>query len=735
VFAGLATGLATLLSALPVGAAPPAPATPSAVAVAGGFTSLSPSRLLDTRSGLGAAKAVVAPGATVSLQVAGRGGVPGSGVSAVVLNVTVVTPVTSGFVTVYGDGSTRPAVSNLNFVKGQTVPNLVVAPVGPRGKVALYNGSAGSIQLLADVSGYHLSGAPTQAGAFGSLVPSRLLDTRTGVGAGKALVAAGATVHLQVAGRGAVPASGVSAVVLNVTVVTPVSAGFVTVYGDGSTRPLVSNLNFVKAQTVPNLVVAPVGANGRVALYNGSTGPLQLVADVSGYYRAGAPVQAGTFGSSAAPARVLDTRSGIGAPKLAVAGGGTVVLQVTGRGGIPASGVSAVVLNVTVAAPTALGFVTAFGDGKTRPWVSNVNFVKAQTVPNLVIAPVGANGRVALYNGSAGSIQLIADVSGYYRATAAVTAPAPVSGVTAATASTSITLTWVNPTSASLTGVMIRRSVGSTVPAGPTSGFLVADVAKPTTTFTDTGMVSGTKYTYALFAHDAAPTYAAGATASATTTSPPGPGPVTSVTATSDNTSVTVTWVNPASSSLTGVVIRRAVGATAPASANSGTLVTDVGTSTVAYSDAGRTAGTMYTYSLFAHDATPVYANGATVTATTTDVVVASMTGSVTDAGGTHSALDAVRVDVISLSSGYGFSTSTLTDGTWSVTGLPAGDYSVCFDAAEATGGSSDRAGYVDECYFNQPTVQTARPVTVTDGATRAGVDAALADVGTSFIR
>jgi hypothetical protein len=203
----------------------------------------------------------------------------------VVLNVTVTAPTNPGFVTVSGDGTARPGVSNLNFVKAQTLPNLVIAPVGTNGKVALYNGSAGTIQLIADVSGYYLSGAPSVAGAFGSLVPSRLLDTRSGVGAAKIYVAAGATVHLQVAGRGGVPASGVSAVVLNVTVITPTSAGFMTVFGDGTTRPGVSNLNFVKAQTVPNLVIAAVGTNGKVALFNGSAGRIQLIADVSGWFK------------------------------------------------------------------------------------------------------------------------------------------------------------------------------------------------------------------------------------------------------------------------------------------------------------------------------------------------------------------------------------------------------------------------------------------------------------------
>ena len=127
------------------------------VVTPGTFRSLPPSRLLDTRNGIGAPKLAVVAHGTVHLQVTGRGGVPASGVSAVVLNVTAVTPTSGGYLTVYGTGSARPGVSSLNFVAGQTVPNLVIAPVGTGGKVDLYNGSSGTIQILADVSGYYLN--------------------------------------------------------------------------------------------------------------------------------------------------------------------------------------------------------------------------------------------------------------------------------------------------------------------------------------------------------------------------------------------------------------------------------------------------------------------------------------------------------------------------------------------------------------------------------------------------
>ena len=381
--------------------------------VQGGFDSVAPARLLDTRSGLGAPAGAVASGGVVTLQVEGRGGVPATGVSSVALNVTVAGSSGAGYVTAYPDGTARPTASNLNFVPGQVVPNLVVVPVGADGMVDLYNGATGATQLIADVAGFSVSGTPTSPGAFGSLAPTRLLDTRIGVGAPTAPVAAGGVLSLDVAGHGGVPASGVSAVVLNVTVTSPSSFGYLTAYGDNTPRPTASNLNFIATQTVPNLVIAPVGDDGKVDFYNGSAGTVQIIADVAGYYLAGTPVGAGTFGS-VAPSRLLDTRIGTGAPAAPLAAGGVLSLQVAGLGGVPATGVSSVVLNVTITAPSSYGYLTAYGDGESRPTASNLNFIAGQTVPNLVIAPVGADGKVDLYNGSAGTVQVIADVAGYY---------------------------------------------------------------------------------------------------------------------------------------------------------------------------------------------------------------------------------------------------------------------------------------------------------------------------------
>ncbi|MFF2570340.1 hypothetical protein, partial [Streptomyces sp. NPDC058084] len=378
---------------------------PSAAGL-GSFKPLTPSRLMDTRSGLGVRRGKVGPGGTVTLQVTGAGQVPAAGVSAVVLNVTVTGPTAGSFVSVHPDGTARTSASNLNFKAGQTIPNLAVVPV-VNGKVSFYN-KAGSVDLLADVAGYYVTDGT--GATYEPVTPTRLMDTRSGLGVRKGKVGPGPNgrVAVQVTGRGGVPATGVSAVVLNVTATAPTSGSFVSVAPYGAGDSSASNLNFTAGQTVPNLVVVPVGAYGKVAFYN-HLGSVDLLADVAGYFTAG---PSGSAYHPMTPTRLMDTRSGTGVAQAKVGAGQTVTLQVAGRAGIPDTGVTAVVLNVTAVAPTAGGFVSVFPAGTVRTSASNLNFTAGTTIPNLVVVPV-VNGKVSFYN-HAGSVDLLADVAGYY---------------------------------------------------------------------------------------------------------------------------------------------------------------------------------------------------------------------------------------------------------------------------------------------------------------------------------
>jgi hypothetical protein len=114
------------------------------------------------------------------------------------------------------------------------------------------------------------------------------------------------------------------------------------------------------------------------------------------------------------PTRLLDTRKALGITTRTPIGPGQAVdLQVTGKGGVPAAGAAAVVLNVTVVAPTAGGFVTLYPTGAARPTASSVNFNAGFTGANLVTVKLGTGGKVAVYNKS-GSTHVVADVMGYY---------------------------------------------------------------------------------------------------------------------------------------------------------------------------------------------------------------------------------------------------------------------------------------------------------------------------------
>ncbi|MCZ4095577.1 MULTISPECIES: right-handed parallel beta-helix repeat-containing protein [Streptomyces] len=238
--------------------------------------------------------------------------------------------------------------------------------------------------------------------------PTRLLDTRSSHGDATQLPTA-VSMQLQVTGRNGVPATGVTAVTLNVTATGTTGAGFLAVYPTYS-KPIASNLNWAAGDTVANLVTVPVDDNGRITIQRGGQGTTDVIADLAGYYSA-----KGSVFTTAGPTRAMDTRNGTGAPQGAVRSGGSVDLQIAGTNGVPATGVTAVTLNVTTTAPTAYGFLTVYPHGATRPVASNLNWAPGRTVANLVTVPV-VDGKVSFYSGGTGpgTVQVIADVAGYY---------------------------------------------------------------------------------------------------------------------------------------------------------------------------------------------------------------------------------------------------------------------------------------------------------------------------------
>ena len=307
----------------------------------GTYHPVDPVRLLDTRFGTGAPTARVGAGKSIDLQVGGRGGVPSSGVSAVVLNVTYVLPSVGGFVTVWPTGALRPTASNLNLNVGDARPNLVTVRMGAGGKVSLYN-EAGSVDLVADVAGWYDTDPGNTGSYYHSSAPTRVLDTRFGTGAPQAKLGANSKLTIDVTNANGSPIpDGATAAIVNLTGTGATAGTFVTAYpADLADPPLVSNLNLSPGQTRPNLAIIPLDSNGNLTLYN-KAGSIDLIGDIEGWYDA----TPGYRFVPKTPSRILDTRFGNGGVG-PLGGNSNMDLQVTGRGNIPST-VAGVVMNVT----------------------------------------------------------------------------------------------------------------------------------------------------------------------------------------------------------------------------------------------------------------------------------------------------------------------------------------------------------------------------------------------------
>ena len=417
-------------------------------AASGGFHPTDPVRVLDTRKGWGVSNGMLRFGdgsqsstnpllraddaANHDLRVLGVGGVPASGVSAVLLNVTAIEPATNGFLTIgprpagsgdlfddqhsFGDW---PNASNLNVRAGQTAPNLVLARVGAGGRIRLYNYGY-PLHMVADIAGWFDTGSsvtsPSGLGFFG-VTPTRILDTRNGIGgaAGVARFEVGDDRVIPIRGVAGVP-SDAESVVVNITAVDPTGTGYVTAYPSGTSVPDASNLNVRRNQDRPNLAVVRIGADGAIRLTTREAAT-HLLVDVQGYY---APTSVGTRRTTTMnPVRIFDTRNGIGTSAGRLGPGETRTVQVAGPSGvagIPANA-TAVYVNITSVAASAWGWLAVWPTGGQRPEVSNVNWPGGTDIPNMAIVPLGTNGSIQLYNDPAvsgtTSSHVLIDVMGY----------------------------------------------------------------------------------------------------------------------------------------------------------------------------------------------------------------------------------------------------------------------------------------------------------------------------------
>ena len=386
----------------------------------GTYQPMTPSRILDTREGNGAPKAPLGPGQTLHLQVGGRGGVPQGGISAVVLNVTVVSPTSAGYLTVFPTGIARPLASNLNYQAGWVGANSVTVPMGAGGQADIYN-PGGNVNVVADVLGYYYGYDQSQndypAGQYWRTVPERILDSRDPGFGGP--FGGFEWIRLPVS-YGAQFDPHIRALAVNITAVNPTQGGYITTWSGYGGRPTASTLNFTPNSIVPNFAIVPTSmcfyecsGNGNVGypsigVANMSSGNTHIIVDIFGFYDDGL-VPGGLRFHPMTPTRIVDTRDGLGAGTFT--GGGTQTVNAPAS--VAGDYTVALVSNVTGVNPSNSTYLSLWANGAAQPTVSNLNLVRNDLKSNAAVIGVGGRNDFNIFN-AAWRVDVVIDVAGRF---------------------------------------------------------------------------------------------------------------------------------------------------------------------------------------------------------------------------------------------------------------------------------------------------------------------------------
>ena len=378
--------------------------TPSPVAAATppgrtSFVPVDPIRLYDTRAD---GNLPVGPGQQLNLRVPGVGRLPESGIGAVALNISASCATASTSITAWAAGTARPSSAALNVLAGAGASAMAVTALGGDGVVSIANRS-GTTELAVHVVGYY----PAVGGqVFRPTKTLRLYDSRRDA-AGPLTPGAERTITMPT--LSSIPATSMTGALLNVTSVSAGGSGALTVQSLGSTRES-ATVRFAPGQVVKNRAVAKL-ENGTFKV-SGHDAATHVVVDVVGWW-APAEVVRGRLFQPKAASRVLDTRSGIGAPRARVGAGGVIKVKVAGKGKPVPGSARAVVMNLTALSATRPTFVTAWPNGRRRPAFPDLSVPAWRTTANLVVVRVGKYNRVRITNGT-GSTHLVGDIVGYY---------------------------------------------------------------------------------------------------------------------------------------------------------------------------------------------------------------------------------------------------------------------------------------------------------------------------------
>jgi hypothetical protein len=385
--AGLVVGTIVFAASRDADAATPCVASPTGAptpGVAGGFVAINPTRVFDTRTGLGGVTGPVGAGCVVHVPFSALAPADATGVAA---TLTITDAEGVGFATAYPCGSVRPFVSNVNTRADSPVPNLVLSPLDGTREMCVFTSVTANV--IVDVTGWFTA----DGGQFHDLTPMRALDTRTTLQP----VEADSSVTLSF--DTLVPAHA-TAVAVNLTVTQTKGAGYATAYPCGSTPPLASNVNFIAGEDRAAQAIVGVGNRSLCVYLSAET---HVIVDVWGWLGGGD----GARLVPAAATRLADSRTGEGGWRTPLDAGETRQLEVAQRPG----GVHSVLIDVVAVDAVGSGYLTIYACGTTQPPTSSINYSPLSAVMNLVTVPLGVDGEICVY--SSARTHVVIDLFGY----------------------------------------------------------------------------------------------------------------------------------------------------------------------------------------------------------------------------------------------------------------------------------------------------------------------------------
>ncbi|NUT97149.1 MAG: hypothetical protein HOY78_34525 [Saccharothrix sp.] len=340
----------------------------------------------------------VEPGDTLAVKVAGVGSLPATGIESVTVNVAAKGLADAGSIVVYPSGETEPDTVAAHYRPTHYASTTVLTRVGADGQVQVVNQGVAKVSLYLDVHGYTLAGPAAGGLDFVAVPQSRILPGTTINGG-----ILGGNLELSPLGKAGVPAQDVRAVAL-MLVSKSQSSGTLRVYPSGEGFPVDATTEYVPGVPQQNLVVAKVGANGKVNVHNLGGGGVDVAVDVVGYLTSASTAADRATLRTVPPSRIAE--------KLLIPAGTTKVVDPRGQSGLPVHNLTSVGVHVS-AISTGSGTVQVHPNGAANPGGQTVAYLADKDASGFTLTRLGADGRIALHNTGSATVSVEVDVYGY----------------------------------------------------------------------------------------------------------------------------------------------------------------------------------------------------------------------------------------------------------------------------------------------------------------------------------